>query len=191
VLPWLPSIEKNSSDHHNSYNKSPNLAFFSFIESPSNSLPTIKFTKNHITSSYQSNMPKIAKAKIWPLRTLGVKWKGNMTRTLRFNNLWKILLAWFRVGNFLHGIFECVGSLVTLHSWRSPPDAPVGALFSLLCALSSRVLFREQERWRLWTSGAVWWTHATLSWTRSADRMASEVRGSVVFWVQGGSFGIS
>jgi hypothetical protein len=42
--------------------------FFTFIESPSNSLPTIKFPKNHITSSYCSNMPKTAKAKIWPLR---------------------------------------------------------------------------------------------------------------------------
>jgi hypothetical protein len=73
VLPGLPSNEKNSSDHHNSYNKGPNLAFFSFTESPSNSLLTTKFPKNHITSSYYSNMPKIAKAKIWPLRTLGVK----------------------------------------------------------------------------------------------------------------------
>jgi hypothetical protein len=47
--------------------------FFSFAESPSNFLPTIKFPKNHITSSYYSNMPKTAKAEIWPLRTLGVK----------------------------------------------------------------------------------------------------------------------
>jgi hypothetical protein len=38
VLPGLPSNEKNSSDHHNSYNKDPNLAFFSFTESPSNFL---------------------------------------------------------------------------------------------------------------------------------------------------------
>jgi hypothetical protein len=73
VLPGLPSNEKNYFDHHNSYNKGPNLAFFSFTESPSNSLPTIKFPKNHITSSYHNNMPKTAKAKIWPLRTLGVK----------------------------------------------------------------------------------------------------------------------
>jgi hypothetical protein len=51
VLPKLPSNEKNSLDHHNSYNKVPNLAFFSFMESPLNSLPTIKFPKNHITSS--------------------------------------------------------------------------------------------------------------------------------------------
>jgi hypothetical protein len=41
----LPSNEKNSSDHHNSYNKGPNLAFFSFTESPSNSLLTIKSPK--------------------------------------------------------------------------------------------------------------------------------------------------
>jgi hypothetical protein len=73
VLPGLPSNENNSSDHHNSYNKGPNLAFFSFTESPSNSLPTIKFPKNRITSSYHSNMPETAKAKIWPLGTLGVK----------------------------------------------------------------------------------------------------------------------
>jgi hypothetical protein len=73
VLPRLPSNEKNSSDHHNSYNKGPNLAFFSFTDNPSNSIPTIKFPKNHTTSSYHSNMPEIAKAKIWPLGTLGVK----------------------------------------------------------------------------------------------------------------------
>jgi hypothetical protein len=72
ALPALPSNENNSSNHHNSYNKGPNLVFFSFLESPSNSLPTIKFPKNHITSFYHSNMPKTAKAKIWPLRTLGV-----------------------------------------------------------------------------------------------------------------------
>jgi hypothetical protein len=58
VLPELPSNEKNSSDHHNFYNKGLNLALFSFTESPSNSLPTIKFLKNHITSSYHSNMPQ-------------------------------------------------------------------------------------------------------------------------------------
>jgi hypothetical protein len=73
VLPRLPSNENNSSDHHNSYNKGPNLVFFSFTKSPSNSLPTIKFPTNHITSSYHNNMPKTSKAKIWPLRTLGVK----------------------------------------------------------------------------------------------------------------------
>jgi hypothetical protein len=45
VLPALPSNEKNFSDHHNSYNKGPNLVFFSFTESPSNSIRTIKFQK--------------------------------------------------------------------------------------------------------------------------------------------------
>jgi hypothetical protein len=65
VLPTLPSNEKNSSDHHNSYNKGPNLALFSFMESPSNSLLTIKFPKNHITSSYHKNLPKTTKAIFW------------------------------------------------------------------------------------------------------------------------------
>jgi hypothetical protein len=31
MLLALPSNEKNSFNHHNSYNKGPNLAFFSFI----------------------------------------------------------------------------------------------------------------------------------------------------------------
>jgi hypothetical protein len=66
VLPALPSNEKNYFDHHNSYSKGPNLAFFSFTKSPPHSLLTIKFPKNHITSSYHSNKPKIAKAIFWP-----------------------------------------------------------------------------------------------------------------------------
>jgi hypothetical protein len=73
VLPTLPSNEKNAYDHHNSYNKGPNLAFFSFTESPSNSLLTIKFPKNHITSSYHRNLPKIAKGIFGHQRALGVK----------------------------------------------------------------------------------------------------------------------
>jgi hypothetical protein len=73
MLPTLPSNEKNSSEHHNSYNKGPNLAFFSFMESPSNFLLTIKFPKNHITSSYYRNLPKIAKAIFGIQRALGVK----------------------------------------------------------------------------------------------------------------------
>jgi hypothetical protein len=73
VLPGLPSNGKNSSDHHNSYNKGPNLAFFSITESPFNSLLTIKFPKNHITSSYHKNLPKIAKAIFGHQRALGVK----------------------------------------------------------------------------------------------------------------------
>jgi hypothetical protein len=69
VLAAVPSNEKNSFDYHNSYNKGPNLAFFSFTESPSNSLLTIKFPKNHITSSYHNNMPKTTIVKIWPLKS--------------------------------------------------------------------------------------------------------------------------
>jgi hypothetical protein len=72
VLLGLPSNEKNSSDHHNSYNKGPNLALFSFTESPSNSLPTIKFPKNHITSSYHRNLPKTENAIFIHQRALGV-----------------------------------------------------------------------------------------------------------------------
>jgi hypothetical protein len=57
ALPALPSNKKNSSVRHSSYNKGPNLAFFSFTENPSNSLFTLEFPKTHITfSSY--NMSK-------------------------------------------------------------------------------------------------------------------------------------
>jgi hypothetical protein len=70
VLPALPSNEKNSSYHHN--NEGPNLPFFSFTESPSNSLLTKKFPKNHITSSYR-NLSKTTKAIFGHQRALGVK----------------------------------------------------------------------------------------------------------------------
>jgi hypothetical protein len=43
------------------------------MESPSNSLLTIKFPKNHITSSYHKNLPKTAKAIFGHQRALGVK----------------------------------------------------------------------------------------------------------------------
>jgi hypothetical protein len=76
MLPELPSNEKNSSDHHNSYNEGTNLAFFSFTKNPSNSLPTIKFPKNHITSSYYRNLPKTANAIFGHQRALGVKGFG-------------------------------------------------------------------------------------------------------------------
>jgi hypothetical protein len=62
VLPTSPSNEKSSSDHHNSYNKSPILAFFSFLENPSTSVLTIKYPKNHIAFSYYSKQPKSTKA---------------------------------------------------------------------------------------------------------------------------------
>jgi hypothetical protein len=73
VLSGLPSNKKIYSTHYNSYNEGPNLAFLSFTKSPSNSLPTIEFPKNHITSSYHRNIPKTRKTRILPLRTLGVK----------------------------------------------------------------------------------------------------------------------
>jgi hypothetical protein len=72
MLPTLPSNEMNFSDHHNSYNKGPNLVFFSFTESPSNPLLTIKFSKNHIISSYHRNLSKTAKAIFGHQRALGV-----------------------------------------------------------------------------------------------------------------------
>ena len=73
VLPRLPSNEKNSSDHHNSYNKDPNLVFFSFTESSSNSLPTIKIPKKsyHIfllEQHAQNKRPKFGLG-----RTLGIR----------------------------------------------------------------------------------------------------------------------
>jgi hypothetical protein len=43
--PALPSNEKNSSYHHNSYNKGPNLACNGLLESPLNSPSTKKFQK--------------------------------------------------------------------------------------------------------------------------------------------------
>jgi hypothetical protein len=67
ALPALPSNEKNSFDHHNSYNKGPNLAFFSFMESPFNSLLTTKFSKLHVTSSSYNNMLKTAMTEIQSL----------------------------------------------------------------------------------------------------------------------------
>jgi hypothetical protein len=73
VLSGLPSNEKIYSTHYNSYNEGPNLTFLSFTKIPSNSLPTIEFPKNHITSSYHRNIPKTRKTRILPLRTLGIK----------------------------------------------------------------------------------------------------------------------
>jgi hypothetical protein len=96
VLPGLPSNEKNSFDHHNSYNEGPNLAFFSFTKSPSNSLLTIKFPKNHITSSYHSNMPKTARAKIWLLRILGI---NTIVRKLLQSD--KITFLWYDCCQFM------------------------------------------------------------------------------------------
>jgi hypothetical protein len=81
VLPTLPSTEKNSSDHHNSYNKGPNPTFFTFTESPSNSILTIKVPKNHITSFNHRNLPKTK---------LGRPFHGHQTG-LRINTHMKFL----------------------------------------------------------------------------------------------------
>jgi hypothetical protein len=86
VLPVLPLNEKNSPDHHNSYNKGPNLMFFSFTESPSNSLFTIKFPKNYmITSSYHRNLSKTAKAIYGIQRAIGVE-EGTKVCTHRLDS---------------------------------------------------------------------------------------------------------
>jgi hypothetical protein len=45
--------------------------FFSFVESPFNSLLTIKFPKTHITSSSYNNMPKTAMTEIQSLLGFG------------------------------------------------------------------------------------------------------------------------
>jgi hypothetical protein len=50
VLPAQFSNEKNSSDHHNSYNKGPNPACNDFLESPLNFLSTQKVSKYSITN---------------------------------------------------------------------------------------------------------------------------------------------
>jgi hypothetical protein len=50
VLPGLPSNEKNSFDHHNSYNKGPNLACNGLLESPLNFPSTKKVSKNPMTN---------------------------------------------------------------------------------------------------------------------------------------------
>jgi hypothetical protein len=43
----LPSNEKNSFDHHNSYNKGPNLTCNGLLESPLNFPSTKKFKKSN------------------------------------------------------------------------------------------------------------------------------------------------
>jgi hypothetical protein len=133
VLPGLPSNEKNSCDHHNSYNKGPSLALFSFTESPSNSLPTIKFPKNYITS-YHRNLPKIANAIFVHQRALGVKgsfdglepykthWNINQSSTricmeYAFGILkgkWRIIQKWADVS--LRSVADIVLTCIVLHN---------------------------------------------------------------------------
>jgi hypothetical protein len=76
VLPALrplPSNKNYSSDHHNSYNKNPNLAFFSFTESPFNSLLTKNFQKIISHLLITTTCPKQQWPKFGYSRDLGVK----------------------------------------------------------------------------------------------------------------------
>jgi hypothetical protein len=65
VLPALPSNKKNSFDHHNFYNKGPNLARNGLLESPLNFPSIKKVSKNPITKWNRSCVPKILKFHIW------------------------------------------------------------------------------------------------------------------------------
>ena len=65
VVPALPSNNKNSFDHHNSYNKGPNLACNGLLESPLNFPSTKKVSKHPITNYNYSFVPKILKFHIW------------------------------------------------------------------------------------------------------------------------------
>jgi hypothetical protein len=65
VLPGLPSNEKNSFDHNNSYNKGPNLACNGLLESPLNFPSTKKVSKNSMTNWDCGCVPKVPKFHIW------------------------------------------------------------------------------------------------------------------------------
>jgi hypothetical protein len=69
------------------------IAFFSFMESPSNSLSTTKFPKNHITSSYHKNLSKTAKAIFWPPKSFRgyTTFKGCQVERLAFQGWAKAL----------------------------------------------------------------------------------------------------
>jgi hypothetical protein len=69
VLPGLPSNEKNSFDHHNSYNKGPNLACNGLLESPLNFPSTKKVSKNPMTNEDHGCVPKVPKFHIWKSRS--------------------------------------------------------------------------------------------------------------------------
>jgi hypothetical protein len=69
VLPGLPSNEKNSFDHHNSYNKGPNLACNGLLESPLNSPSTKKNSKYPMTNWDCGCVPKVPKFHIWKSRS--------------------------------------------------------------------------------------------------------------------------
>jgi hypothetical protein len=69
VLPELPSNEKNSSNHHNSYNKGPNIACNGLLESPLNFPSTKKVSKNPMTNWDRGCVPKVLKFHIWKSRS--------------------------------------------------------------------------------------------------------------------------
>jgi hypothetical protein len=69
VLPALPSNEKNSFDHHNSYIEGPNLAYNGLFENPFKSPTTKKVSKNPPTYWNHSNVPRPSKFHIWKSRS--------------------------------------------------------------------------------------------------------------------------
>jgi hypothetical protein len=73
VLPALPSNEKNSFDHHNSYNKGPNLAFFSFTEALLIPYLHKKIQKINIHHHLKPSCPKQQWPKFGHCGPLGVK----------------------------------------------------------------------------------------------------------------------
>jgi hypothetical protein len=90
VLPGLPSNEKNSSDHHNSYNKGPNLACNGLLESPLNFPSTKKVSKNPMTNWYRGCMPKVLNFIYGSHSPLGVK----CIAALQFELLSRLNLYW-------------------------------------------------------------------------------------------------
>jgi hypothetical protein len=69
VLPRLPLNEKNSSDHHNSYNKGSNLAYNGLLESPLSFPSTKKVSGNPMTNWDHRCVPKVPKFHIWKSRS--------------------------------------------------------------------------------------------------------------------------
>jgi hypothetical protein len=65
VLPAMPLNETNSFDHHNYYNKGPNLVCNGLLESPLNFPSTKKVSKNQIINWNRSCVPKILKFHLW------------------------------------------------------------------------------------------------------------------------------
>jgi hypothetical protein len=73
VLPSLPSNEKNSSNHHNSYNKGPSLACNGLLESPLNFPSTKKVSKIQLQIGIVIACPKSLNSIYGTHSPLGVK----------------------------------------------------------------------------------------------------------------------